>query len=128
MKIILEAEITVGNAILNDFWIKVFLGRHSSKVPLCSILMVWSDVSIVPGQTRSKSRFFGILTRFYAFLGRITSYIFFKTTSFLKLDKGHRLMYKLCLWVLKNDFSLFYWVSDKKIYRKVKPTYTSITV
>jgi hypothetical protein len=36
----------------------------------------------------SKSRFFIIFTRFFAFIGRITPYIFLKTTYFLSTRPG----------------------------------------
>jgi hypothetical protein len=47
MKIVLEVKNIVSNVILIDFWKKKNFDRHSSKVPLGSFLVAWSDVSKV---------------------------------------------------------------------------------
>jgi hypothetical protein len=90
MKIILAVKNIVSNAILIDIWGKKNFCRHSSKDPLGSLFVPWSDVSFVLGQKKSnfvhlsstlffrflsilKSRLYGILTRFFAFLGRIAT-------------------------------------------------------
>jgi hypothetical protein len=50
MKIILAVKNIASNAILIDLWGKKIFCRHSSKVPLGSLFVPWSDVSFVLDQ------------------------------------------------------------------------------
>jgi hypothetical protein len=58
----------------------------SSKVPLGSFLVPWSQLSLTFIScffSTSRSRFFSIFTRIFAFLGRIIPYLILKTAYFL---------------------------------------------
>jgi hypothetical protein len=84
MKIILAVKNIVSNAILIDIWGKKICCRHSSKDPLGSLFVPWSDVSFVLGEKKIQFCAFELYTFFQIFINFKKSTLWhFKKVDFM---------------------------------------------